>query len=108
MLDAEAETWESIHQRHREQADGIPLSVLKAWEEFVSDSTLGLTERLFAWSSRVAVAAGLRLGDLLRTSPTTLVLIKDGRIGFAAKTKTRGKSEGRHRGPAISRFLTKI
>ena len=60
MLDAEAETCESIRRFPRKQAGGIPLSVLNAWEGFVSDSTLGLTERLFAWSFRVAVDACLR------------------------------------------------
>ena len=41
------------------------------------------------------VAAGLRRGGLLNKAPSTLVLMNDGLIGFAAKTKTRGKSEGR-------------
>ena len=85
MLDVEAKDWESICQCPRERAGEIPIMVLKAWKEFVSDSTSGLTERLCAWSFRVAVAAGLRWGDLLCTAPATLVLMKEGLIGFAEK-----------------------
>ena len=65
---------------------------------FVSDSTLGVTGRLYAWSFRVAVAACLRWGGLLCTAPATPVLMKEGLIGFAAKTKTGGTSDGRHWG----------
>ena len=54
------------------------------------------------------MAAGLRLGDLLSTSPTTLVLIKDGRIGFAAKTKPGESLKVDIGGLAILHFLTKI
>ena len=90
-------TWESTHQRRRKQAAEIPASVLKDWEDLVSDSKSDLAERLFAWSFRVAAVAGLRWSDLLNTAPSTLVLIKAGLIGFASKTKTRGKSEGRPR-----------
>ena len=59
-----------------------------------------MAERIFARSFRLAVAAGLRWDDLLNTAPNTLVLIKAGLIGFAAKTKTRGVSEGRPCGGA--------
>ena len=69
---------------------------------FVSDSSLGMTERLFAWSFMVAVASGLRWDDLINTAPTTTVLMKEGLIGCAAKTKTRGKSDGR---PWVAIFL---
>ena len=37
---------------------------------------------------------GLRWADIRNTAPYTLDLMGDGLIGFAAKTKTRGKSEG--------------
>ena len=63
-----------------------------------------MAERIFAWSFRLGVAAGLRWGDLLNTAPNTLVLVKDGLIGFAAKTKTRGVSEGRHWGASNFSF----
>ena len=64
------------------------------WGGLVYDSKSDIDERLFAWSFRLAVASDLRWGDLLNTAPATLVLIKEGPIGFAAKTKTRGKYEG--------------
>ena len=49
-----------------------------------------IVNRIFAWSFRVAEAAGLRWGDLLNTPPNTLTLNTEGLIGFAAKTKSRG------------------
>ena len=52
----------------------------------------------------VEVEACLRWGDLLNTAPTTTVLTKEGLIGFAAKTKTRGKSEGRPLGASDFSF----
>ena len=64
--------------------------------DIVSDSKNDIAERISAWPFILAVA-GLRWGDLLNTAPTTLVLLKEGIIGFAEKTKTRGKSEGRPR-----------
>ena len=60
----------------------------------ISDNTAELSERIFPWRFRAAVA-GLRWGDLLNTSPHTLVLVPGGLQGFSAKTKTRGVSEGR-------------
>ena len=98
MLDVEAKSLGSTHQCPRKQAAEIPTSVLKVWWDLVSDSKSGIAGRLCAWSSRATAAAGLRWGDLLNTSPTTLVLLKKGPIGLAAKTKTRGKSRGRPRG----------
>ena len=95
MLDVEAKDWESIYQRRRKQAGEIPVSVLIEWGNIVPYSKNDITERIFALSFRLADAAGLRWGDLLNTAPTTLALLKEGIIGFAAKTKTRGKSEGR-------------
>ena len=71
--------------------------------EFVSDSSLGITERPSAWSFMVSVA-GLRWDELLNTAPTTTVLMKEGLIGFAAKTKTAGKSEGRRWGSSEFSF----
>ena len=62
MIDLEAGDWGSIYQCPRKQAGQIPVRVLKAWEEFVSESSLCITERLFAWYFRVSVAAGLRWG----------------------------------------------
>ena len=95
MLDPEAQDWESIYQCPRKQAGQIPPHFLKAWGEFVSDSSLCITEALFAWPFRVAVASGLRWGDLLSNAPATTVLMEECHIGFAAKTKTMGKSDGR-------------
>ena len=95
MLDVAAKSRGSTRQCHRKQAGGIPISVLTEWKNIVSDSKADIAERLFAWSVRLAVAAGLRWDDLLNTAPTTLVLLKEGLIGFAPKAKTRGKSEGR-------------
>ena len=43
---------------------------------YISYSSRDLTERLFAWSFRVSVSAGLRWGDLINTSPPTTVLMK--------------------------------
>ena len=97
MMDVEAKSWESIHQRPSKQAAEIPTSVLKVWGNMVSDSKSDISGRLFARSFRAAVAVGLRWDDLLNAAPTTLVLLREPLIGFAAKTKTRGKSEGSHR-----------
>ena len=36
-----------------------------------------------------------KLGDLINTAPSATVLMKECIIGFASKTKIRGKSEGR-------------
>ena len=88
ILYVEAKDWEICHQCPWKQEDQIPVSVLTAWGEFVTDSSLGITERLFAWSFRVA--AGLRWGDLLNTAPATTVLMKEGLIGFDAETKPVG------------------
>ena len=88
---AEAKDWGITYQRPRKQADQIPVSVLEAWETYVSDASSDLTKRLFEWSSMVEVAACLRLGDLLNTAPATTVLMNEDLLGFSAKTKTRGK-----------------
>ena len=66
-----------------------------ALETYVSDSSRDLTGRLFAWPFTVSVEAGLGRGDLVNGSPATTVLMKEGLIGFGAKTKTGGKSGGR-------------
>ena len=95
MLDLEAKDCETIYQRGRRQAGEIPVSVLSEWKKMVSDHKEEMSGRISAWSFRLGVAAGLRWGDLLNTAPNTLVLVEDGLIGFAAKTKTRGASEGR-------------
>ena len=72
------------------------------------DSSRNLTERLFARSFRVSVEAGVRWGDLLNTAPSTTVLMGEGLIGFAPKTKTRGGSLKADLGDqAITHFLTK-
>ena len=42
MLDVEAKDWESIYQRQRKQAGEIPVSVLIAWGNIVSDSEMSL------------------------------------------------------------------
>ena len=76
-----------------------------AWGTYVSDSSMGITERLFTWSFRVSVEAGLRWGDLLNTAPETTVLMNEGLIGLATKPKTGEKSEGRHCGGKRFRFL---
>ena len=95
MLNLEAKDWESIYQRKRRQAGEIPLWVLGEWEKLISDPEADMAERIFAWSFRVAVAAGLRWNDLLNSTPNTLTLTTGGLTGFAARTKTRGVSEGR-------------
>ena len=69
--------------------------VLEEWEKLISDPEADMAERISAWSFRVAVAAGLRWNDLLNSTPNTLILTTGGLTGFAAKTKTRGVSEGR-------------
>ena len=71
---------------------------------YVSDSNRDLTERLFARSFRLAVASCLRWADLISTAPSTSVLMKEGLIGFAAKTKTGGKSDGRPLGGGGSHY----
>ena len=58
------------------------------------DKNANIVKRLFAWSFSVAVSAGPRWGDLLNSAPYTLDLMRGSPIGFAAKTKTREKSEG--------------
>ena len=65
----------------------------------------GKTIRMvFHGCSRIMSKVG---GDLISTAPAT-VLMKEGLIGFAAKTKTRKKPDGRPCGGiAISLFLTK-
>ena len=95
MLDLEAKDCESIYQRRRRQAGEIPASVLAEYGGNGFGPTGGMSGGISAWPFSVAVADGLRWGDLLNTDPNTLVLIKDGLIGFAAKTETRGVSEGR-------------
>ena len=67
-----------------------PASLLKIWGGYVVDSIRGLMARLFAWSFLVAVAAGVRRGDLLRKSPSTTALMKDARVVFATKADTGG------------------
>ena len=104
MLNIEAKDWEPIYQMKRRQAGEIPASVLIEWGGIVSDPQGEMAERISAWSFRLGVAAGLRWGDLLNTAPNTLVLVKDGLAGFAAKTKTRGVSEGRPCGASNSSF----
>ena len=90
ILDVEAGDWGRVYQCPRKQAEQIPAPVLKAWGEYVSDARLGITERLFAWSFRVALAC-LRWDDLLNTAPTTAVLMEEGLIGFAAKNQNQGE-----------------
>ena len=50
------------------QAEGIPMWVLEEWGKLISDPEADMTERIFAWSFRVAVAAGIRWGDLLSST----------------------------------------
>ena len=78
-----------------EQSGRITPSVLEAWGWFVPDSSLVLTERLFASPFRAAVDACQRWGDLLSTSPATAALMKEGLTAFDAKAKTMKRSEGR-------------
>ena len=82
---------ENFYQCPSKQAEQIPASALEALETFVSDSSRGLPERLFAWPSMVSVASGLRWDDLLSGAPATAVLMKEGLVGFAEKPK-RGES----------------
>ena len=53
-------------------------------------------ERLCAWSFMVAVSAGLRWKDLLNSAPSTLVLMNEGLMWFAAKTATRESRKEDH------------
>ena len=92
ILHGAAKDWASVYQCPRKQVRQIPGTVLEACETYVSDPIRDLPGRLFAWSFSVAVSAGLRWGGLLNTAPDTTVLMKEGLIGFAAKTKTRGGS----------------
>ena len=78
MLDVEAKDWESIYQRRKKQAVAIPASVLEAWGNIASDSQCDIAERIFAWSFRLAAAAGLRWDGLLNASPKYASLIKSG------------------------------
>ena len=95
ILHIGAKGWEGVYHLPRKQAGGIPISVLSVWGGFVSDSSRDIAEILFPLPFRVAVASGLGWGDLLNTAPPKTVLTKEGLIGFASKTKTRGRSEGR-------------
>ena len=90
-----------IYQFPRKQADQIPVSFCEAWEAFVSEPSRDLPETLSTWSFIVAVAEDLRWDDLLHDAPATTVLMREGLIGFAAKTRTREKPEGRHWGKSI-------
>ena len=42
MLDFEAKDWERIYQRKKKQSDAIPVSVLEAWGNIISDSKMTL------------------------------------------------------------------
>ena len=79
----------------RRKAGKIPIPVLEMRVGLIMDSKTNRPERLSDWSFRAAVAAGLRRGGILNKSKPTLVLTKEDLLGFAAKTKKRGKSEGR-------------
>ena len=83
------------------------------WNSSLVSKSLGTVRlRLYARTNgktirmvfQSAVAACLRWDDLLCTAPKTLVLIKDGLIGFAAKPEARGKSEGRPLGASNFAF----
>ena len=80
---------------------------LRMGGEMASDTQSDMTGGIFAWSFRVAVASGLRWDDVLNSAPNTLVLTIGGLTGFAAKTKTRGVSEGRPWGKSDFAFLMK-
>ena len=71
-------------------------------------SIRSLSGRLFALPSMVSVASVLRWGDLPNTAPPTTVLVSEGLVGFAAKTKNVGKSEGRPWGEAIMYFYKRM
>ena len=90
--------WGNAFRYQKLQEERIPISSLQGRGGLISDKNVEIQERLFAWSVRVAVSAGLRRGDLLNTAPSTLALMGECLIGCAAKTKTRGKSEGAPRG----------
>ena len=112
ITNVEALEWGIACHRRKRQAGRTPIQVLGMCASLVSDSESkhpsgwggGLGGDLFAWSFMVSVADGLRWGDLLNAPPSTLVLMNDGLIGFAAKTKTRGKSEGSPRGESSSSY----
>ena len=107
-LDVEAKDWEITYRRKKKQAGEIPVSVVIAWENIVPDSKNDIAERIFAWSFRLAAAAGLRWDDLLNTPPTTLVLLKRGSLGLQQRPKIEERLREYLGGLASSLFLTKI
>ena len=107
MLDLEAKDCETIYQRKRKQAGAIPLSVLFEWGEIAPDTKSDMTERIFAWSFRVSVAAGLRWGDLLNSAPNTLVFTTEGLTGFAAYPKRADRPKEDPGGEVTFLFLMK-
>ena len=107
ILNIESGEWGNVYQRPRIQDGQIPTSPLTVGGGLVSDPSRDLKERLFAWPFRVDVAEGLWRCDLLNTPPPRTVLMKEGLVGFAEKTQTRGKSEGRPWGEVVTHFLTK-
>ena len=98
--------WGKYLRRPRRQSGQNPIPVLGKWEDLISDSKTNHPGKLCDLSCRAAIAAGLRRGDLVNTSPSALVLMKEGPVKFAAKTKTRGKSEGRLWGACSYAFST--
>ena len=93
ILNLEANEWGDFYHYPRKQDGEIPIRVLIVWGGIVLGSSRRLTERLFAWPFRVSAAVGIRWVDLLNTAHPATVLMKEGLIGFAAKTKTVGKPE---------------
>ena len=75
----------------RRKSDQITSPVLEKWGDLILGSKANRPERLLSWSFRAVVAAGLMRDDILNTSPTHLVLTKEGLLVFAEKNQNAGK-----------------
>ena len=97
------------YRRHRRQAEQIAIPVLGKWgAQLLLGPNTKRPEILFGRSCRVAVADGLRWDVRLNASTSTLVLMGECLTRCAAKTKTRGKSDGipwRKRSYALSKEI---
>ena len=95
ILHVEAKDWERFYQRPSKQAEKTPVPILESCEKYVSEYSRDLPGGLFAWPFAVAVVSCLRRDGMISDAPSTTVLMKEGLIWSAAKSKTRGESGGR-------------
>ena len=107
MIDPEAKDWESIYQRPRKQAVRIPVRVLKALGEFVSDSSLCITGRLFAWSFQGCSRIRSKVGWSSKYCARNNSLNERRSRWVRGKNQNQGKVRGGPRGLSISLFLRK-